>query len=335
MPGSYQHYPRARIASGESGGESGRATLVEDVPPSRATSMSTTVTTATTVSSSGALGGAESSSEGPVSPTGTSSSGALRPFPPGYGFSTSHSYSPQTHRHTYHPSHLHPQSLPESLRHVGRSAAAPAESASASAKTTSDVDVDSRRGEDRDIVAHMSGEEGEWDEDNRLGPDEVELSDWSDDDESITFADPLSMYGAGGLVQSTDYAIPGIPIVRHGSHRGSDDENSEEDDDDEEDDEEEEDDSEDGEGMDDFRSGSDRPISRIQVKKASVGRRSEDDLFWSASPQRATSPQRGRLSVDHSYGDTKGTSRSPHSFGNPLDEYAQALRQVCVMEVYS
>jgi hypothetical protein len=38
-----------------------------------------------------------------------------------------------------------------------------------------------------------------------LGPDEVELSDWSDDDDE-SVSSHVNVYGAGGFVQSTDYA---------------------------------------------------------------------------------------------------------------------------------
>jgi hypothetical protein len=137
---------------------------------------------------------------------------------------------------------------------------------------------------------------GYYEEDERLGPDEVELSDWSDDDESITFTDPLSMYGAGGLVQSADY--------RRLSAFGFRDDGGDDDDDD------------DDEG--DFEDETPSAVNQDYPHR---------DVFWSPNPHRAMSPPRGRVSADRA-ASARGMSQSPNALANPLDEYAAALQQV-------
>jgi len=125
-----------------------------------------------------------------------------------------------------------------------------------------------------------------------LGPDEVELSDWSDD-ESVS--SHVNVYGAGGFVQSTDYAA--LPLISPKSllrlHHELDIE------------------AEDGETP--------------SAGGAVAG--SVHQPFWAISPPslaRAVSPiDRGRRSVE-SRSPTRSSYVGSYTPSNPLEDYAAA-----------
>lgn len=153
--------------------------------------------------------------------------------------------------------------------------------------------------EGRDHYRHYSLEPAEIMDPERggvseiLGPDEVELSDWSDDDESVS--SHVNVYGAGGFVQSTDYAA--LPLVSPKSllrpHHEFDVE------------------AEDGETP-----------SAGGVVAGSV-----QQPFWAISPPslaRAVSPiDRGRRSVE-SRSPTRSSHIGSYTPSNPLEDYAAA-----------
>lgn len=119
-----------------------------------------------------------------------------------------------------------------------------------------------------------------------LGPDEVELSDWSDD-ESVS--SHVNVYGAGGFVQSTDYAP--LSLVSPKALRREID-------------------------VDDLAADDgETPSAGVQPP------------FWAVnppSPARAVSPvDRGRRSVE-SRSPTRSSHIGSYTPNNPLEDYAAA-----------
>lgn len=205
----------------------------------------------------------ESGSDGmPLSPTGTSSSGAIRPFSVGHGMS----------------------------RYSGPESAA----------SEMDDDVAPRWEEDRHHDRDHSRDIFDLEHagiPDVLGPDEVELSDWSDEEEG-SVSSHVNVYGAGGFVQSTDYAPLSLvsPKALLHPHREFDvDELT----------------------ADDGETPSAGVIGGVNVQPP----------FWAInppSPARAVSPvDRGRRSIG-SRSPTRSSHIGSYTPGNPLEDYAAA-----------